>query len=85
MEDTEKNKTWQEKVAAEVLSIAVAIKAQGEKKHDVKIGIDAAVQAAGMVYCCERTHEYRKSDDTEKERVRAFEHEKVAPRTTKPE
>ena len=85
MEDTEKNKTWQEKVAAEVLSIAVAIKAQGEKKHDVKIGIDAAVQAAGMVYCCERTHEHRKNDDNGKEQVRAFDAAKLAPRTTKPE
>ena len=73
MEKSEKNKTeekrnlnvphevqtWQEHVADEVLSIAVAIQQHGADKHDVSVGIDAAVQAAGMAYCSKRAHEHR--------------------------
>ena len=53
MGNTENHKTWQEHVADDVLAIAVAIKAQGGGKHTGEIGIDAAVQAAGMAYCSE--------------------------------
>ena len=50
--------TWQEHVADDVLAIAVAITVQGGNNHKVKIGIDAAVQAAGMAYCSERAREH---------------------------
>ena len=53
--------TFQEYVAAEVLAIAVAIQQHGKEKHKVSVGIDAAVQAASMLYCIERAHkEWRK-------------------------
>ena len=88
-EKNEKNKTWQENVADEVLAIAVAIKVQGEQKHDVKIGIDAAVQAAGMAYCSKRTHEHRENDDTGddtgKAQVGVFDAASPYSSTTKPE
>ena len=54
--------TWQKHVADEVLAIAVAIQQHGTKKHNVKVGIDAAVQAAGMAYCSERAHDHRRKE-----------------------
>ena len=64
MEKTEKNKTWQEHVADDVLAIAVAIKVRGAGKHFDEIGMDAALQAAGMAYCSERArHHWGKEDE----------------------
>ena len=70
MEKTEEKKTWQGQVADDVLSIAVAIMAHGADKHDVKIGIDAAVQAAAMAYCSERARDHWGEERRQKEMVK---------------
>ena len=54
--------TWQKHVADEVLAIAVAIQQHGAEKHNVSVGIDAAVQAAGMAYCSDRAHQHRRTE-----------------------